>query len=267
MLTSIEKKFLKKLEAAVAYKLIVLPVPIRGSTLSHKRAKRSIPASILSIIGKIFSFIIIFHVIFALTIALLCTIYTKVDPEFTTLMAYRKYYYGWNLTQRKEVNYASIPRVFKRMLVSVEDGSFYDHNGVSVEALLYAYNMDKKLGKPLYGGSTLTMQVARTMFLVPEKSYLRKYLELIIALEMDIIISKDRQLDLYFNYAEWGKGVFGVEAASKKYYKTSFKNLNLEAGARMITILSSPIINTPFAFQKNGILRERFYYLSRRYLN
>ena len=88
----------------------------------------------------------------------------------------------------------------------------------TIEAFARAREINKRLGRPLYGGSTLTMQVARTLFLVPAKSYVRKYLEVLTALELEALLPKNRILELYFGYAEWGKGLFGIEAASRKWY-------------------------------------------------
>jgi monofunctional biosynthetic peptidoglycan transglycosylase len=150
------------------------------------------------------------------------------------------------------------------MLISVEDYKFYRHFGLDFEGIKRAYEINSRIGSPMYGGSTLTMQVARTLFLVPEKSYLRKYLEVIVALELELLLGKDRILELYFGYAEWGKGVFGAEAASRRYYGLPLRSLSRDQGARLVAILSSPIKYRPDYFGKSLILRERYDFLAAR---
>jgi monofunctional biosynthetic peptidoglycan transglycosylase len=109
------------------------------------------------------------------------------------------------------------------------------------------------------------MQTARTIFLVPEKSYLRKWLELIVALEMEAILGKKRILELYFNYAEWGKGVFGAEAAARSHFGLGLASLDRDQSIRLVTLLSSPIRNSPRTLHRNGILATRYRFLTELY--
>jgi monofunctional biosynthetic peptidoglycan transglycosylase len=180
-------------------------------------------------------------------------------------MAYRKWFFGWKIKAPAPVQLKKVPRYIRSMLVSVEDGKFYEHHGLDFEAFARAREINKRLGKPLYGGSTLTMQVARTLFLVPVKSYIRKGLEVLTALELEALLPKDRILELYFGYAEWGKGIFGIEAASRKWYGRGIATLSRDEAARLIAILSSPVKYGPGTLQRNGILRERYRYLSARF--
>lgn len=205
------------------------------------------------------------HVWYILTVALLLLVYRSVDPPVTVLMAYRAGVDGWKLAPQRNVQLAKVPILARRMVVSVEDGKFYSHNGVDLDAILYARQVNKQVGRPLYGGSTLSMQTARTLFLVPFKSYLRKYLELIATVEMERILSKQRILEIYLSWAEWGKGVFGIEAAARRYYGTSVSRLDVDQTARLVALLSSPIRYTPETLHKNGILRTRYQYLAGKY--
>jgi monofunctional glycosyltransferase len=202
---------------------------------------------------------------YLLATAILISAYRYVDPPATVLMAYRKFFFGWELRPPKPLPLKQIPRYVRSMLVSVEDGKFYEHHGLDFEAFQRAREINKRLGKPLYGGSTLTMQVARTLFLVPEKSYIRKYLEILTALELEALLPKTRILELYFGYAEWGKGIFGIEAAARKWYGLGVASLSRDEAARLIALLSSPIKYKPDTLYKNGILRERYSYLSARF--
>jgi Membrane carboxypeptidase (penicillin-binding protein) len=202
---------------------------------------------------------------YALATSILINLYRWVDPPATVLMAYREWRYGWKVQPPKPVKLAKIPRYVKSMLVAIEDDKFYVHHGIDLEAIARAREIDKRLGKPLYGGSTLTMQVARTLFLVPEKSYVRKAFEVLTAFELEAFLPKTRILELYFGYAEWGKGIFGMEAAARKCYGRGVASLSRDEAARLIALLSSPIKYNPQTLRKSGILRERYAYLSSRY--
>jgi monofunctional glycosyltransferase len=197
--------------------------------------------------------------------ALLISVYRSVDPPVTVLMAYRSWRFGWKIEEPKPLRLAKVPRYVRSMLVSIEDYKFYEHHGVDLEAFERAREINKRLGKPLYGGSTLTMQVARTLFLVPEKSYVRKYLEVLTAFELEALLPKTRILELYFGYAEWGKGIFGMEAASRKWYGRGISDISRDEAARLIALLSSPIKYGPDTIQRSRILSERYGYLSYRY--
>jgi monofunctional biosynthetic peptidoglycan transglycosylase len=188
-----------------------------------------------------------------------------VDPPLTVLALSRKHLDGWTIQRPRPSSLATLPKTLRYMLVAVEDAKFWTHKGFDIEAFKRAAEVNKAIGQPLYGGSTLTMQVARTLFLVPAKSYLRKYLELIIALELELILPKERILELYFSWAEWGKGVFGVEAASLWHYKKSVRSLSVEQWARLVAILSSPIRYGPYDVEKRSILRSRYDFLLKKY--
>jgi monofunctional biosynthetic peptidoglycan transglycosylase len=193
--------------------------------------------------------------------------YKFTDPPFTILMPYRAIGYGWKLQKPVPLALKKVPAYIRSMLVAVEDGKFYSHFGIDFDAFKRAREINERVGKPLYGGSTLTMQVARTLFLVPEKSYIRKYFEVIAALELEIILSKDRILELYFGYAEWGKGIFGIEAASRHWYGKGVASISRDQAARLIALLSSPIKYSPTTLNKSAILRERYAYLTRRFVD
>jgi monofunctional biosynthetic peptidoglycan transglycosylase len=202
---------------------------------------------------------------YLLATALLVSVYRYVDPSATVLMAYRKWNFGWKLEPPRPVRLRTVPKYIRSMLVAIEDDHFYEHHGIEMDAFARAHEINRRLGRPLYGGSTLTMQLARTLFLVPEKSYIRKYLEVLTALELEALLPKARILELYFGYAEWGKGIFGIEAASRKWYGRGIDSITRDEAARLVALLSSPIKYGPYSFQRSLILRERYGYLSQRY--
>lgn len=241
--------------------------PVRDKSPFRRRRLRPgkplSPKRILIFLLKLFIFIHLGYIIFTSTFIL---VYKFTNPVFTVLMPYRSIGYGWKLQKPIPVQLKQVPAYVRNMLVSVEDGKFYTHHGIDMEAFKRAQEINERVGKPLYGGSTLTMQVARTLFLVPEKSYVRKYFEVIAALELELILSKDRILELYFGYAEWGKGIFGMEAAARHYFGKGVASLTRDQAARLIALLSSPIKYTPSTLNKSAILRERYAYLTRRYV-
>ncbi len=206
------------------------------------------------------------HLAYICLTSFLILSYRFADPSVTVLMAYRKWGYGWKLEAPRPVTLSKIPAYVRSMLVAIEDDEFYEHHGISMKAFERAREINKRLGRPLYGGSTLTMQVARTLFLVPEKSYVRKYFEVITAFELELLLPKQRILELYFGYAEWGKGIFGIEAAARHWYGRGVARLSRVEAARLMALLSSPIRFSPANLEKSLILRERFAYLYRRYV-
>ncbi|OHD25404.1 MAG: hypothetical protein A2Y38_16905 [Spirochaetes bacterium GWB1_59_5] len=215
---------------------------------------------------KVLFALVFFHIwyIGVTTITVAC--FAFVDPAATTLSIYRKYVDGWIIIRPLPTDLERIPKTARRMLVSIEDYKFYEHHGIDFEAFERAYEVNQQIGRPMYGGSTLTMQTARTIFLVPFKSYLRKYLEVIVAFELEILLSKERILELYFSWAEWGKGVFGIEAASRLYNKAPVAKLNATQMARLMAVLSSPIRFTPATLSKSKLLTWRYEFLLDRYV-
>jgi monofunctional biosynthetic peptidoglycan transglycosylase len=165
----------------------------------------------------------------------------------------------------KFIPLSNIPRIFQRMIIYIEDGNFYKHNGIDFESLKEAYQTNKKFNKIISGASTITMQLARTLFLSPDRNYIRKYLEIIAAIEIDLIMPKKRILELYLNYIEFGKGIYGVGTASYYYFKKDISKLSQYEMAKLVTILASPIkydVNTALRSRK---LRQRFFFLDQKF--
>lgn len=235
----------------------------KGTGGRAKDGRKSGPKRLLVFLLKLFLY---FHILYIGVTSICIFAYRYVNPPVTLLMAYRAVGYGWKIEKPLPLPLKKVPLYIKNMLISVEDGKFYTHFGIDFEAFKRAREINAKVGKPLYGGSTLTMQVARTLFLVPEKSYIRKYLEVMAALELEVLLPKDRILELYFGYAEWGKGIFGIEAASRHWFGTGISSISRDQAARLIALLSSPIKYTPETLNKSGILRERYAYLARRFV-
>jgi len=140
-------------------------------------------------------------------------------------------------------NWADYSRVsghLKRAIVAAEDMKFVDHEGFDWEGIQRAMEKNQKKGRAVAGGSTITQQLAKNLFLSGERSYLRKGQEALITLMLEAVLDKRRILELYVNVAEWGNGVFGAEAAARHYYGTSAASLGPEQAARLAAMLPRP---------------------------
>ena len=133
------------------------------------------------------------------------------------------------------------PRLVAAVILS-EDGQFCRHHGVDVSALR---EVIEKRGPPSRGASTLTMQVAKNLFLWPGRSYLRKGLEIPIAVVLDALWGKKRVLETYLNIAEWGQGVFGAQAAAEHDFEKDAASLTSFEAALMASALPNPILRSP----------------------
>jgi len=137
-------------------------------------------------------------------------------------------------------DYSRVSGHLKRAIVAAEDMKFVDHEGFDWEGIQRAMEKNQKKGKAVAGGSTITQQLAKNLFLSGERSYLRKGQEALITLMLEAVLDKRRILELYLNVAEWGNGVFGAEAAARHYYGTSAASLGPEQAARLAAMLPRP---------------------------
>ena len=158
-----------------------------------------------------------------------------------------------------------IPSDLISCIVFIEDSRFFEHMGFDLESIKLAIQVNQRLGYKAYGGSTITQQLARTLFLTPKKTYLRKYLELIIAVEAEILLSKERILELYLNYAEWGENIYGITDAANYYYNRSPRDLDGNAKIDLVTIMANPIDYSPQTYGQSGMLVKRYQALERFY--
>ncbi|MEI2386790.1 monofunctional biosynthetic peptidoglycan transglycosylase [Breoghania sp. JC706] len=138
----------------------------------------------------------------------------------------------------------AISPALKRSVVASEDARFCVHDGVDWSALMEQVSRLED-GEDVRGASTITMQLAKNLFLWPSRSYVRKAMEIPLALWIDLVLSKRRILELYLNVAEWGDGIFGIEAAARHYYGVSADKLSATQAARLATVLPNPIARDP----------------------
>ena len=150
----------------------------------------------------------------------------------------------WMMGRPVDRRWVSLSAVSPRLIAAVilsEDGQFCRHHGVDFSALR---EVIEKRGPPSRGASTLTMQVAKNLFLWPGRSYLRKGLEIPIAVVLDAVWGKKRVLETYFNIAEWGDGVFGAEAAAERDFGKDAASLTALEAALMASALPNPILRS-----------------------
>lgn len=142
--------------------------------------------------------------------------------------------------RHKWVPYSQISIHLKRAVIAAEDSTFIQHEGVEWEALERAYTKNSSKGRVVAGGSTITQQLAKNLFLSGERSYLRKAQELAITYMLEFWMDKRRILEIYLNVVELGVGVFGVEAASQHYYGVSAASVTPLQAARLAVMLPKP---------------------------
>ncbi|MEG0315717.1 MAG: monofunctional biosynthetic peptidoglycan transglycosylase [Comamonas sp.] len=153
--------------------------------------------------------------------------------------------------QQQWVDYAQISPHLKRAVLTSEDDGFMDHDGVQWDAIERAWERNQKAleraqtrpnAKPvvIYGGSTITQQLAKNLLLSGERSFLRKGQELLLAHTLELFLSKQRILEIYLNNVEWGQGIFGAEAASRFYFRKSAAQLTAPEAARLAVMLPRP---------------------------
>jgi len=138
------------------------------------------------------------------------------------------------------VGYDRISNNLKRAMVAAEDAKFVDHEGFDWDGIQIAIEKNQKKGRVVAGGSTITQQLAKNLFLTPSRSYVRKAEEAVITVMLEAFLPKRRILELYLNVIEWGNGVFGAEAAARKYFGVSAAALSPEQAARLAAMAPNP---------------------------
>lgn len=160
------------------------------------------------------------------------------------------------------VAYEKISVNLKRAVIAAEDSGFMAHNGVEMQAIELAIKRNARRGKVTHGGSTITQQLAKNLFLTSKRSYLRKAQELVIALMIEAIWDKRRILEVYLNVVEWGNGVYGAQAGARHHFGTYASRLDAYQAARMAAMLPAPRYfdkrrNSPFLARKTTTLQKR----------
>jgi monofunctional biosynthetic peptidoglycan transglycosylase len=189
----------------------------------------------------------------------------KKDPKKTAMMEYRetewkkegqKYRVDQKWVPLRDIS----PYLIKAVLIG-EDDKFWKHEGFDYEAMQKAIEKDIKAKKFKLGGSTISQQLAKNLFLSPSKNPVRKVREAIITWRMERTLSKKRILELYLNVAEWGDaGIFGIGAASRHYYGKPASALGPEEAAKLAAVLPNPRKYSPIKDQRYVVNRANLIY-------
>jgi monofunctional glycosyltransferase len=164
----------------------------------------------------------------------------QMERHIQALRAHRAY------TKHYEfVPLASISLNLQHAVVAAEDGRFRQHHGFDWVEMQKVIEDDMRRGRVGRGGSTITQQLVKNLFLSTERSFIRKGAEVALVPVMEALLTKNRILELYLNVIEWGPGIFGAEAAAQRYYHTDASKLSREQGARLAAIIPSPLKRKP----------------------
>lgn len=157
--------------------------------------------------------------------------------ESAFMMAHR---FGGGTVTQTWVDYDNIAKSVKQAAIVSEDAKFTQHYGFDFDSIESAIKKNEAEGAIARGGSTISQQLAKNLFLTSHRSYIRKGEEAIIVLMMEGIWDKRRILEVYLNVVEFGDGIYGIESAARHYYGKSAKNLNREQAALLISMLPNP---------------------------
>jgi len=220
----------------------------------------------LAWIARIFGFLVLAFIALQLWFLGHILYYRYYPPGETSFMSFRmaelhakkpdaKLAYQW-------VPYDRIATSLKRALIAAEDAKFVEHEGFDWDGIQVALDKNWKRGKTVAGGSTISQQLAKNLFLSPSRSWLRKGEEALITLMLEGTLDKERILELYLNVIEWGNGVFGAEAAAQKYFGIHASQLSADQAARLAAMAPNPRFyernpNAPGLTKKIGIIRTR----------
>lgn len=177
-----------------------------------------------------------------------------IDPPIT-ITQLTNWVGGYGL-KRDYINFENMSPNIRLAVMASEDQLFPDHNGFDIKSIKKALESNKKKSKRIRGASTISQQVAKNVFLWQGRSWFRKGLEVYFTFMIEVFWSKERILEMYLNVAEMGKGIFGVEAASRTYFKKSALKLTRTEAAMIAACLPNP---------KKYVVQPPSRYITRRY--
>lgn len=154
------------------------------------------------------------------------------------------------------LNYNRIPENFKKATLALEDDGFFYHKGIDWKSLQLASRVNLRRGKIVRGGSTITMQTAKNIYFTTNRNYFRKAKEILTAMRMEKELPKKYILEQYLNIVELGDGIFGIQAASQRFFKKNADELSKEQVARIVGILPSPLRHKPIDNSRFVIRRK-----------
>ncbi|MDH5660894.1 MAG: monofunctional biosynthetic peptidoglycan transglycosylase [Gammaproteobacteria bacterium] len=163
----------------------------------------------------------------------------------------------WRRLHWQPVSINKIPKHMTRALIVAEDARFYSHSGIDTNALteVMEYNLSKK--RFIYGGSTISQQTIKNIFLSPSRNPLRKWHEFVLTIGMERNLSKERILSLYLNIAEFGRGIYGVNAAAQHYWGIPASRLSVKQAIELAATLPAPVKHNPSSRTKFFLKRVK----------
>ena len=162
------------------------------------------------------------------------------------------------LEDRKVIKYEDIPKMVIQAFVASEDARFFQHSGFDMQSMSRAFFKNIEAGKIVQGGSTITQQVAKALYLSPEKSYIRKIKEALLAYKIDRYLTKEEIITLYLNHIYLGHGTYGVEAAAQGYFGKSARNLSLPEAAMLAGLPKAPNNYSPYLHPERAYQRQAY---------
>ena len=184
---------------------------------------------------------------------------TKIYDRTGEVLLYQIY----DEEKRTVIPLNEVPEHLKQAVLVAEDENFYSHFGLDLKGIARAVLKNLKIGRPVYGGSTISQQLIRSSFLTPEKTPQRKIKEVILTLELERRYSKDKILEFYLNQVPFGSNAYGVEAASQTYFSTSTSRLSLAQSAVLASLIRAPSYLSPYGSHKDELLARKDYILER----
>lgn len=181
------------------------------------------------------------------------------DKGITLLDRYnRPFFHFYEARSKKIIPLSQVPTHMQQAIIAIEDQTFYQHHGISPRGIVRAGWANLQQGKILYGGSTLTQQIVKNTLLHSKKSWLRKYQEAYLALELEIRYHKPAIMAMYMNTAYFGEGAFGVEEAAQTYFNKGASELTLAEESLLAGLLTEPSLLSPLSHEaKPAITRQR----------
>jgi monofunctional glycosyltransferase len=184
-----------------------------------------------------------------------------IDPP-TTMVHMQRRFQAWIKQKQYTERYRFVPLKqispdFQHAVIAAEDARFYQHHGFDWHEIQIAAEDDLDGGRSR-GASTITQQLVKNLLFGTGRSVLRKGAEFTLVPVAELVLGKQRILELYLNVVEWGPGIYGAEAASRAYYGTSARSIGREQGARLATILPAPLKRRPERMNRySGLILER----------
>jgi monofunctional glycosyltransferase len=218
-------------------------------TVARRRANSAGGSKLRSVVRRVLSWMILAAAVFYAGCTLSIVALRWIDPPTTSVQIQRRVEaIRQGRPYRKQYDFVPLNRIspnLQHAVIAAEDGRFYQHHGfdlVEMEKVLQRDVERRKLGR---GASTITQQLVKNLFLTTERSFIRKGIEATLVPIVEIVLGKNRILEVYLNVIEWGPGIYGAEAAAEHYYHQQSAQVSREEAARLAAIVPAPLRRKP----------------------